>query len=113
MPEVLSLGKDINSNVTYEIPFVTDNYVVSLTPNTEETLTVPSLADVAVIMVSAGDTILVSESSTTITVPTTSFTKVDASIINIGGIRKVTSGSTLRFISRTAPDVSVTFFQSK
>ncbi len=108
MTTKLLLGKDLNGNVTYEIPFSNVGYETTLAPSVAQSLTVPLNCTSAWFSYSSGVDVFV-DPVTTATLPTGAFTSTTADLNPVA--RKVVPGSTLSFISAEAGYVKVSFYE--
>lgn len=107
MSNRLLVVKDVNGNVIYGLPFATDGYETTLAANTEQHVTVPNDAQIAVFSYTGGVDVFV-DPATTATLPSSSFAPTTADLNPV--MRLVTPGTTLSFISAGTPYVKVSFY---
>ena len=108
MASKIALGKDTNSNVTYELPVSDTKYRVALAANTAATITIPQVATRAFFSFSSGTDVWVNY-STTATLPTGTFTLNDSEL-NPNARYGLIPGNMLSFISPTNAYVQISFF---
>lgn len=108
MTTKLVLGKDINGNVTFVLPFSDTGYATTLAPGVVQNLTVPPNCNTAIFSYSSGADVWVNP-TTTAAVPGGAFAATLADQNPVG--RLVTAGSTLSFISASACEIKVSFYQ--
>ncbi len=108
MTSKLLLGKDLNGNVTYQIPFSDTGYMTTLAPSVAQSLTVPANATSAWFSYSSGIDVFVNP-VTTATLPTGAFAATAEDMNPVA--RSVVGGSTLSFISAEAGYVKVSFYE--
>lgn len=111
----LVLGKDINGNVSYSIPFVnplnvSNNFFVILAADTEDTVTVPAGANTVLISTSPGASILAGIGNSALPAIGSSFATGNGQLLPI--LRAVSEGETLRVKNLTTDNaiVNLTFY---
>jgi hypothetical protein len=103
----LKITKDNSGTPTWGIDFAETGSIINLAAAGSATLTVPNTANVALIQVQPGATVLISNSAAP-TAPTGSFTATTAQINP--GLRPVREGSTLYFYAVDAAIIVVSFY---
>lgn len=108
----LQIGVDQNDTPTYSIKFMPADKKKKgkLAINTELTLTVPDNVDIAIFEFTPSG-VWVAESNSAITLPGGAFVNTEADLNP--GVRDVTPGATLRFISSANTEVGVIFAKTK
>lgn len=104
----LLLGKDANSNVTYQIPFPYSGNAVNLIPATESNVTVPPNMDSAFFSYTNGSDVWVDGANTLAAVPNGDTT---AELNPVA--RPVFGGQVLSFYSMDTCIAKVSFYSSK
>lgn len=104
----LVIGTDPNFTPTYSINFLPAKFKFKafLTATVESTVTVPDNVD-TVIFEFTPTGVWVAESTTPITLPIGAFTSTESELNP--GVRNVTPGQTLRFISSANTEVGIIF----
>lgn len=112
----LLLGKDINGNVSYSIPFpdpndLTNNFLVNLAANTEETVVAPTYSTAVLISASPGSSILVGIGTNALPSIGGTFATGNGQINPI--LRNVNAGDTVRVKNLTTDPalINLTFYQ--
>lgn len=108
MANTLMLGKDVNSNVTYELPVSNSIYRTTLAPNVAQTLTIPSNTTRAFFSYSNGTDVWVDFKSTA-TLPTGAFQPATSELTPVARW-KLNQGENISFISPTTAYVEVAFY---
>lgn len=108
MTTKLILGKDLNGNVTYNIPFTNVGYETTLSAGVAQSLTVPLSVNVAYFSYSSGIDVFVDPINTA-TLPAGAFAATTADLNPVA--RTVIPGATLSFISAETGYVKVSFYQ--
>src|SRR4051812_28162001 len=105
----LLLGKDINGNVTYELPFTSSGVGVTLAANTAQNAIVPNNVNTVFFSYSSGANVWVDPQNIAV-IPGGSFTTTFADLNPVA--RSVIPGQTLSFISPTAAYVKVSYYNT-
>lgn len=108
MTTKLLLGKDLNGNVTYQLPFSDTGQIVTLVASAEQSITVPQNCNCAWFAYTPGATVIVDPENTA-ALPTGTFASSTADINPVA--RNVTPGQTLSFICSTIASVKVSFYE--
>jgi hypothetical protein len=108
MTTKLLLGKDLNGNVTYQIPFTDTGYETTLVAGVAQSLVVPANCTSAWFSYSSGIDVFVDPLHTA-TLPGAVFASTTADMNPVA--RSVVPGSTLSFISDAAGYVKVSFYE--
>jgi len=109
MTTKLLLGKDLNGNVTYQIPWSDTVYYVNLVAGTPQSLTVPANASSVAFSYTPGTNVFVDPLNTA-ALPSTTFGATTSNLNPV--MRPVIGGSTLSFICNTAAYVQVAFYET-
>jgi hypothetical protein len=108
MTTKLTLGKDTNSNVTYELQVSDTIYRTTLAANVAQTLTIPPNMTRAFFSFSNGTDVWVAYSGTA-SLPTGAFLQNNSELNPVARYSLI-PGNTLSFISDTTAYVEVAFF---
>ncbi len=106
---IFLLGKDANSNVTYQIPFTPIGYATNLAAGVEQHFTVPTNVNMAIFSYGTGTDVWV-DGSTTAVLPGSSFAASTADLNPVA--RPVYAGEVLSFICGTAAAVKVSLYNT-
>lgn len=105
----LALGKDINSQVTFELPVSSSIANTTLAANVAQSVTIPALMTRAFFSFSNGTDVYVRYDGTAAALPTGGFTFSPKELNPVARYGLI-PGRTLSFISPTTAYVSIAFF---
>ncbi len=110
MATQLNLGRDNNTNVTFELPWTGEYYETTLAATVAQSLTVPPNSRSVYFSFQPGLNVFVKLNGSPIALPTGAFANVPNKAFGPTARHSVKSGDTLQFICDTNAFVSVEFF---